>query len=121
MGRTASASRQSTAPTHGRGNPYPRCGGVREEGGMSSVLVIDQARRSLAGTVLPHRETGRPVAAVPLHDCPAIVLRLSCDCPAIVLKEGAAPEEPMAVRLKIDPGSQTTGLAALNEVNATAQ
>jgi hypothetical protein len=37
----------------------------------------------------------------------------------IVLKEGAAPDEPMPLRLKIDPGSKTTGLAVVHD--ATGQ
>ena len=37
----------------------------------------------------------------------------------IILKEGEPTEEPEPVRLKIDPGSKTTGLAVVND--ATGQ
>src|SRR5262245_65666610 len=37
----------------------------------------------------------------------------------LILKEGETADEPMPLRLKIDPGSKTTGLAVVND--ATGQ
>src|SRR5690242_7773175 len=73
---------------------------------MSHVLVIDQDRQPCA-PVPPGR------ARFLLTAKRAAVWRRYPF--TIVLKEGAASDEPMPLRLKIDPGSKTTGLAAVND------
>jgi hypothetical protein len=73
---------------------------------MSHVLVIDQERQPCA-PIPPGR------ARFLLTATRAAVWRRYPF--TIVLKEGAASDEPMLLRLKIDPGSTTTGLAAVND------
>jgi hypothetical protein len=71
---------------------------------MSLVFVVDQQQRPCS-PVHPGR------ARHLLHRGRAAVFRRYPF--TIILKEGAPTEEP--VRLKIDPGSKTTGLALLND------
>jgi len=77
---------------------------------MSHVLVIDQERRPCA-PIPPGR------ARFLLTAKRAAVWRRYPF--TIVLKEGVAPDEPMPLRVKIDPGSKTTGLAVVHD--ATGQ
>jgi 5-methylcytosine-specific restriction endonuclease McrA len=75
---------------------------------MAMVLVVDHERRPCA-PVHPGRsrhllDRGR-----------AAVLRRSPF--TLILKAGERAEEPAPLRLKIDPGSKTTGLAVLNDVS----
>jgi RRXRR protein len=73
---------------------------------MSYVLVINQERQPCA-PVPPGR------ARFLLTAKRAAVWRRYPF--TIVLKEGAAPDEPVPLRLKLDPGSKNTGLAAVND------
>ena len=77
---------------------------------MSMVLVVDHQRRPCA-PVHPGRARHlltRGRAAV----CRRFPFTL-------ILREGEPTEEPEPLRLKIDPGSKTTGLAVVND--ATGQ
>ena len=100
----------STAPKHGRGERYPRKGSPKGWYAMSMVLVVDHQCRPCT-PVHPGRARhllNRGRAAVYRHFPFTIILR-----------EGEPSEESEPVRLKIDPGSQTTGLAVVND--ATGQ
>ncbi len=77
---------------------------------MSSVLVIDQKRRPCA-PIPP----GRARYLLSAHRA-AVWRRYPF---TLILKEGETPDEPAPLRLKIDPGSKTTGLAVVND--ATGQ
>src|SRR5215831_12131553 len=77
---------------------------------MSMVLVVDHERRPCA-SVHPGR------ARHLLNRGRAAVYRRFPF--TLMLKEGEPTKEPEPVRLKIDPGSQTTGLAVVND--ATGQ
>ena len=106
---TASASGTVTAPKHGRGNPSPRKGSPKGSH-MSLVFVVDQQQRPCA-PVHPGR------ARHLLNRGRAAVYRRYPF--TIILKEGEPTEESEPLRLKIDPGSKTTGLALVND--ATGQ
>src|SRR5215472_13633050 len=93
----------------GRGRPYPRKGrpgnGQRSVA-MSFVLVVDQERRpqgpvhpGYARWLLSHGK-----AAV-LHRAPF----------TLILKRVGLEARPEPLRLKLDPGSHTTGLAVVND------
>src|SRR5215831_9828459 len=73
---------------------------------MSMVLVVDHERRPCS-PVHPGR------ARHLLNRGRAAVYRRFPF--TLMLKEGEPIEEPVPLRLKIDPGSQTTGLALLND------
>jgi hypothetical protein len=77
---------------------------------MSMVFVVDQQHRPCA-PVHPGR------ARHLLNRGRAAVYRRFPF--TLMLREGEPSEEPEPVRLKIDPGSKTTGLALLND--ATGQ
>ena len=75
---------------------------------MSMVLVVDHERRPCAPV--------HPGRARHLLNCgrAAVYRRFPF---TIILKEGEPTEEPEPVRLKIDPGSQTTGLALVKDAS----
>ena len=72
---------------------------------MAMVLVVDQQRQPCS-PVHPGR------ARHLLNRGPAAVLRRFPF--TIMLREGEPTEEPVPLRLKIDPDSKTTGLAVVN-------
>ena len=75
---------------------------------MSLVFVVDQQQR-------PCRPVHLGRARHLLNRGRAAVFRRYPF--TIRLKEGEPSEEPEPVRLKIDPGSQTTGLALVNDAS----
>lgn len=96
----------------GRGKPYPAFAGgpkgqEKKEQAMSHVLVIDSDKRPL-DPVHPGR------ARKLLSAGKAAVYRRF---PFVIILKCQMPEaSPQPLRLKIDPGSKTTGLAVLNDV-----
>src|ERR1051326_718914 len=112
MGFKSRRGRQTkeTHGEHGRGKPYPRKGRLRKEleevGAMSLVFVVDEERRlqrpvhpGYARWLLSHGK-----AAV-LHRAPF----------TLILKRTCSEESPSLLRLKLDPGSKTTGLAVVDD------
>jgi 5-methylcytosine-specific restriction endonuclease McrA len=77
---------------------------------MSMVLVVDHQQRPCAPV---HPGRARHLLT---RGRAAVYRRFPF---TIILKEGEPTEEPEPVRLKIDPGSKTTGLAVVND--ATGQ
>jgi 5-methylcytosine-specific restriction endonuclease McrA len=101
------------ASEHGRGNPYPRQAEARKrtkEQEMSCVLVVDQERAPLA-PVHPGR------ARLLLTSGRAAVLRRYPF--TLILKAVVSAARLAPLRLKIDPGAKTTGLAVVHD--ATGQ
>jgi RRXRR protein len=72
---------------------------------MSYVLVVDHERRPCAPV---HPGRARHLLN---HGRAAVFRRYPF---TLILKQGERRDEPMPLRLKIDPGSKTTGLAAVN-------
>jgi RRXRR protein len=109
MGCESQWARHSTAPKHGRGNLYPR---KRSPNGsqMSMVFVVDQQQRPCS-PIHPGR------ARHLLNRGRAAVFRRYPF--TLILQEDERGEEGDPLRLKIDPGSTTTGLALVND--ATGQ
>src|SRR6516165_7312298 len=77
---------------------------------MSMVLLVDHQRRPCAPV---HPGRARHLLT---RGRAAVYRRFPF---TIILKEGEPSEEPEPLRLKIDPGSKTTGLAVVND--ATGQ
>ena len=77
---------------------------------MSLVFVVDHERKPCAPV---HPGRARPLLT---RGRAAVYRRFPF---TIMLKEGEPTEEPEPVRLKIDPGSKTTGLALLNAKRAS--
>jgi 5-methylcytosine-specific restriction endonuclease McrA len=77
---------------------------------MSLVFVVDQQQKPCAPV---HPGRARHLLS---HGRAAVYRRYPF---TIILREGAPTEESAPLRLKIDPGSQTTGLAVVND--ATGQ
>src|SRR6516225_7482989 len=77
---------------------------------MSLVFVVDQQQKPCSPV---HPGRARYLLT---HGRAAVYRRFPF---TLILREGEPTEEPEPLRLKIDPGSQTTGLALLND--ATGQ
>src|SRR5262245_49438537 len=93
------------ARKHGRGKRYPRKRSPKGSYAMSLVLVVDHERKPCA-PVHPGR------ARHLLNRGRAAVFRRYPF--TLILKAGERAEEGDPLRLKIDPGSQTTGLALVH-------
>src|SRR5215813_12471146 len=93
----------------GRGRPYPRKGrpgNGHRSGAMSAVLVVDQERR-------PQRPVHPGTARWLLAQGKAAVLQRAPF--TLILKRVGVEARPEPLRLKLDPGSKTTGLAVRSE------
>src|SRR5215813_11398762 len=93
----------------GRGRPYPRKGrpgNGQRSGAMSLILVVDQERRPLAPV---HPGTARWLLS---HGKAAVLHRAPF---TLILKRVGVEARPEPLRLKLDPGSTTTGLAVRSE------
>lgn len=75
---------------------------------MSNVLVLDAEKRPLAPI---HPGYARRLLT---HQKAAVFRRYPF---TIILKRALSEAQPEALRLKIDPGSQTTGLAVVNDAS----
>src|SRR5215475_12025532 len=100
---------KETRGEQGRGRPYPRKGrpgnGQRSVE-MSLVLVVDQERR-------PQRPVHPGTARWLLSQGKAAVLHRAPF--TLILNQVGVEARPEPLRLKLDPGSQTTGLAVVND------
>src|SRR5215469_6142126 len=111
MGFKSRCGRQikETRGEQGRGRPYPRegrPGNGQRSFEVSSVLVVDQERRPLAPV---HPGYARWLLS---HSKAAVLHRAPF---TLILKRVCVEERPEPLRLKLDPGSHTTGLAVVND------